>query len=211
LAAPKVPDWVDHADHRPAGRLPPRTSLTVDDLKDPARYALVATGLADLVRAARLRNELTYADIERRTGVGEAMACKVEQAAAKVPLATAMKVALALGVDVHQALAPGPAAEPRPLFGPPPEAAPRPGSLSWQSVTLAADGASEPEVLLPGHGHRHASIIALEGEVMLEFRAAAPHSPFHLLTAGQVAHLQSDAGLASVRPLSAAKLLVLWV
>jgi hypothetical protein len=214
LAMPKEVNTV--IDESVVGRHP-RLNLDPKTFHDkPVRYALIASGLAERIRSARTRSELTHADIKQRTGVDEGIASKIETAAATVPFDAVLKVAAALRVDVRAALRRGESVVSGELFQDHSE-------FKVQELKSPDLGGSLPVVvrsvrlndgqelggneLFPSE-FQYASCVALDGRAVLHTSSENGTARTDLLSKGQVAHFRAGVKVERVEPLTPTKLLV---
>jgi transcriptional regulator with XRE-family HTH domain len=86
---------------------PPARHRTAVELSQPGRYAMVAWGISEMVRYARLRAGVSTTELAHHIGVDPSSLSRLEEAKANVSIEMLLKVCQALSIGIDQRIESG--------------------------------------------------------------------------------------------------------
>ena len=187
---------------------PPTSPHRIDQrrLDDPGRYALIAWGIAEKIRLARVRANLNFAQLAQDCNVDASLLSRLENAEGNVSIDALVRIAHYLRIDLHQLIAPAlwtyehapfpkvarNAAEPAPLLK-----KARPHVVHPLLWSIAANKQVHPQEAHRQPSNGISSWIVLEGRVVVDLPdGVAPE----ILSTGTVLHMR-DAKPAQLQAL----------
>lgn len=196
----------------PAGRAGVSRRASVDQLEDPAHYALIAWGLLEKIRSHRERARLTLAELALRCDLDAGHLSRVEAGKANLSLEALVRIARFLQINITD-LVPAREEHPwrvEPLAGRAGELVPvfptrttRPHSMHSHVLELAAGDTRE--LAAGSDPFEHSSWIVLSGRMLFEFTEATTHTG-ELVERGSVIHFRSALPIR-IRALDASRIL----
>src|SRR5215470_16077698 len=88
-------------------RVPVRRRVTVNDLRKPGAYAMIAWGISELIRDARQKTGLTTTDLARQIGIDPSSMSRLEEAKANVSIDMLGRVCRALRIGMGERMESG--------------------------------------------------------------------------------------------------------
>ena len=185
---------------------------SVDQLTDPAHYALIAWGLLERIRSHRERARLTITELAARCDLDAGHLSRVEAGKANLSLEALVRIARFLQINVSDLV---PAALERPwrveaLGGQPGALTPlfggragRPHLMHAHVLELGAG--DERDIAAGSDPFEYSSWITLSGKTLFEFTEATTHTG-ELVERGNVIHFRSALPIR-IRALDASRLL----